>query len=135
MALPKPHTGLDELSEYATLVLWNDDVWKEGRGKLWCVQTSHHQIGKRNATAPTHVAEIAVSLLQFSPRLCSMCPQIYLSLLLLYCPYFKLLSILVVQLLLNLIFLQKSTMRQPKEVLGLKSAFRAVLKMCRQQGH
>ena len=27
LALLKPHTGLDKWSEYATLMLWNDDVW------------------------------------------------------------------------------------------------------------
>ena len=38
--MEKPHTGLDELSEYATLVLWNDYVCSVMSHVLWWSQIS-----------------------------------------------------------------------------------------------
>ena len=35
LALPKPHTGLVEWSEYATLMLWREDVWGRAEWNLF----------------------------------------------------------------------------------------------------
>ena len=42
--MEKPHTGLDELSEYATLVLWNDDVWSHATSRFFWDQWKSVQI-------------------------------------------------------------------------------------------